>query len=249
MRESGAAGSPAVVRTDASGAHHRVHDTGGTVATDLVHGFAVHAGHSAGGGHDADPNGSSDPRGQGDAGGDGGASSVPFAALADAGRAVAATASTALAAPAAAAQQPGSGAASVAAQIGMVLTPLRKGADGVHRMTIHLEPGELGAVSIVAEVRGGAVAVQLQAGSDAGRAALQAALPDLRQDLQQAGFGGCDLDLHQQSSPQGNQPQHFSGWQPEGRSQQRAPERRRETPDEGTRRVADDAGGALDLRV
>ncbi|WP_344402878.1 flagellar hook-length control protein FliK [Dactylosporangium fulvum] len=139
--------------------------------------------------------------------------------------------------------------AAIAGQVAMVLTPLRKGPDGVHRMTIHLNPEELGAVSIVAEVRGGAITVQLQAGSDAGRAALQAALPELRQDLQQAGFGGCELDLHQQSSPNGNPPQQFSGWHPGGRSDQRAPERRAETPDRGTQPVTEDATGALDLRV
>ncbi|MEV6923079.1 flagellar hook-length control protein FliK [Dactylosporangium sp. NPDC051485] len=113
---------------------------------------------------------------------------------------------------------------SVAPQLVSVLSPLRRGPDGVHRMTLRLQPENLGPISVVAEVRNGTIAVQLRADREAGQAALQAALPQLRQDLTDAGFAGCALDLHQQDSPAGNQSQHFSGWQPEGRSQRRTPE-------------------------
>jgi flagellar hook-length control protein FliK len=134
----------------------------------------------------------------------------------------------------------------VGPQVAMVLSPLRRGPDGVHRMTIQLRPEELGPVSIVAEVRGGAIAVQLQANHEAGRAALQAALPELRQDLRDAGFGDCALDLHQQTYAGGNQSQHFSGWQPEGRSQRRAPERAETAV---AAEFAESVDGLLDLRI
>jgi flagellar hook-length control protein FliK len=133
----------------------------------------------------------------------------------------------------------------VATQVAMVLTPLRKGPDGVHRMTIQLSPGDLGPVSIVAEVRDGAIAVQLAAGSEAARVALQAALPDLRQDLRDAGFGQCTLDLHQDRDRPGNQSQQFSGWQSQGRSQQQAPEPRATEPV----RDPDDPDALVDVRI
>jgi flagellar hook-length control protein FliK len=90
-----------------------------------------------------------------------------------------------------------------AAQVAMQLIPLRKVGDGVHRMTIHLHPAELGPISVIAEVRGGAIAVQIHGGTEEGRAALQASLPELRKDLVDAGYGSCSLDLQQGSARQG----------------------------------------------
>src|SRR5262249_36718186 len=113
------------------------------------------------------------------------------------------------------------GAPSPANQLSMVLVPLRKLPDGVHRMTIHMSPGDLGPVSVVAEVRNGEIAVQLLGVTEAGRAALEAALPDLRRDLEDAGFGNTQLDL-QQNAGQGGQ-QQGSGWPTDGRFDQRAP--------------------------
>jgi flagellar hook-length control protein FliK len=136
----------------------------------------------------------------------------------------------------------------VAAQVAVVLTPLRKGPDGVHRMTIQLSPGDLGPVSIVAEVRDGAIAVQLAGGSEAARAALQAALPDLRQDLRDAGFAQCSLDLHQDPDRPGNQSQQFSGWQSQGRSQQQAPEPWTTDPDRAPD-AGDRADGSVDVHI
>jgi flagellar hook-length control protein FliK len=97
----------------------------------------------------------------------------------------------------------------------MRLVPLRRGPDGVHRMTIHLSPEDLGPISIVAEVRGGAIAVQLHSATEAGRAALQASLPDLRRDLVDGGFGSCALDLQQGELGQNQPPPNWS--QPDGR--------------------------------
>jgi hypothetical protein len=116
--------------------------------------------------------------------------------------------------------------ASPAQQVAMQLAPLRRGPDGVHRLTVHLNPAELGPVSVVAEVRGGAIAVQIHGGTEAARAALQAALPDLRRDLLDAGFGSCALDMSGQtggsSSPQTggqSQPQSQAQSQPQPQQQ------------------------------
>jgi flagellar hook-length control protein FliK len=104
-----------------------------------------------------------------------------------------------------------------AEQVAMRLVPLRRGPDGVHRLTIHLNPEDLGPISVVAEVRGGAIAVQLHSATEAGRAALQASLADLRQSLIDGGFGSCALDL-QQGDPSQGQSQPQPNW---NRSEQR----------------------------
>jgi hypothetical protein len=93
-----------------------------------------------------------------------------------------------------------------AQQLAMHIAPLRLDADGVHRLTVHLHPADLGQVSVIAEIRNGAIQVHLAGGTDAGREALRAALPDLRRDLQDAGFSSCELDLRQ-DAPGGGQPQ------------------------------------------
>jgi flagellar hook-length control protein FliK len=84
----------------------------------------------------------------------------------------------------------------------MHLIPLRRDADGIHRLTVHLHPADLGMVSLVAEVRHGEVHLQLVGATEAGRDALREALPALRRDLQQGGFSECSLDLGQ-NTPQG----------------------------------------------
>lgn len=114
---------------------------------------------------------------------------------------------------------PAAPASTVAAQVAMQLSPLRKGPDGVHRLTIHLNPADLGTISVVAEVRNGAISVQIHGATEAARAALHAALPELRRDLVEAGFGSCSLDLQQNGPGQG----HRSWDQPGGSASQNAP--------------------------
>jgi flagellar hook-length control protein FliK len=92
--------------------------------------------------------------------------------------------------------------ASPADQLAMRLVPLRKGPDGIHRLTVHLNPVDLGPVSVLAEIRGTDIHLQLAGATEAGRQALQAALPLLRKELQDAGFGSCAMDV-QQDTPQG----------------------------------------------
>jgi hypothetical protein len=72
--------------------------------------------------------------------------------------------------------------------------------------SICLHPADLGMVSLVAEVRDGAVHLQLAGGSDAAREALREALPDLRRELEQGGFTRCSLDLSQDTAPGGHRP-------------------------------------------
>jgi flagellar hook-length control protein FliK len=88
-----------------------------------------------------------------------------------------------------------------------VFPPLRLAADGVHRLTVQLHPADLGPVSVLAEIRGGEIHVHLAAVSEAGREALRTALPELRRDLQAAGFSTGTLDLQQDGPGQG-QPRH-----------------------------------------
>lgn len=82
-----------------------------------------------------------------------------------------------------------------ASQVAAYLTPLRRGPDGTHRLTVDLYPEDLGHIKVVAEVKGGEIAVRLAGSTEAGRQALATALPELRKDLIDSGFGGCSLDL------------------------------------------------------
>ncbi|MFB9884224.1 flagellar hook-length control protein FliK [Planobispora siamensis] len=100
-----------------------------------------------------------------------------------------------------AAQQP----ATPASQIAVHVVPLRQDPDGIHRLTIHLHPVDLGPVSVVAELRNGAVHLQLAGTSDAAFDALRSALPDLKRELEESGFSSCSLDL-QREAPNGGQP-------------------------------------------
>ena len=132
-----------------------------------------------------------------------------------------------------------------AAQVVAKLAPLRHGPDGVHRLTIHLNPADLGPISVTAEVRRGDIAVRLAGATDAGREALRASLPELQRDLQDAGFGSCPLDLQRDAPDQGR---HTPGERPAPSTRDGAPstaDSRPSTPDSAptVRR------GALDLHV
>jgi flagellar hook-length control protein FliK len=103
-----------------------------------------------------------------------------------------------------------------ASQVAMHLIPLRKGPDGVHRMTIHLNPDGLGPITVVAQVRHGDISVQLAGVTEAGREALAAGLQDLRKDLLDSGFGKCSLDLKQDAPGQGQGQGRPDGQAPTG---------------------------------
>ncbi|GLW93146.1 flagellar hook-length control protein FliK [Actinokineospora globicatena] len=77
-------------------------------------------------------------------------------------------------------------------QLAAELSPLR-GHNGEHTLTVHLHPVDLGPVSLTARISGGDIHLDLGSATEAGREALRAALPELRRELEQAGFGSCQL--------------------------------------------------------
>ena len=83
-----------------------------------------------------------------------------------------------------------------AAQVALRLAPLRVGPDGTHQLTIHLNPEELGPISVVAQVRGDELSVRLT-GTGAGADALKAALPELEQQLRDGGFTTVAVDVRE----------------------------------------------------
>jgi hypothetical protein len=80
-------------------------------------------------------------------------------------------------------------------QILAALTPIRGGRSGEHQLIVQLHPADLGPVSIVARFEQGTLSVVLASTSDAARDALHSSLPQLRNDLQQAGFSGVAVAL------------------------------------------------------
>jgi len=97
-----------------------------------------------------------------------------------------------------------------AAQLVAQLAPLRTGPDGVHRMTMLLNPEELGPITVVAEVRGDQLSVHLAGTTEAGREALRTALPQLERELRDSGFTACALDVAR-DAPQHDRP-HRPMW-------------------------------------
>ncbi|HET9078177.1 MAG TPA: flagellar hook-length control protein FliK [Acidimicrobiales bacterium] len=73
-----------------------------------------------------------------------------------------------------------------AAQLVNILGPLRS-AMGAHQISLRLHPDDLGTVDATVMVRGDHIVVELAAANPAGRQALTAALPDLRQQLEAGG--------------------------------------------------------------
>jgi flagellar hook-length control protein FliK len=85
--------------------------------------------------------------------------------------------------------------ASPAAQVAAPVIPLRADGDGIHRLTVQLHPADLGPVNVLAELRGGDIHLHLAGATEAGREALRAALPELRRELEQAGFQATSLEV------------------------------------------------------
>ncbi|MFL6140959.1 MAG: flagellar hook-length control protein FliK, partial [Labedaea sp.] len=77
-----------------------------------------------------------------------------------------------------------------ASQLAAEIAPLRS-RDGEHTLTVHLHPVDLGPITVTAQVRGQDIQLNLGGATESGREALRAALPDLRRELEQAGFSSC----------------------------------------------------------
>jgi len=82
------------------------------------------------------------------------------------------------------------------------LARLRSHGDGSHELTVSLHPAELGAVNVSATLRGDQLTVTVACSSDAARAAVTAALPNLHHQLAGAGFGGEDVQFGNPSQGQ-----------------------------------------------
>jgi flagellar hook-length control protein FliK len=141
---------------------------------------------------------------------------------------------------------PAAAPASPAAQLAVRILPLRHEPDGTHRLTVHLHPVDLGPVSLVAEVRDGAIRMQLTGATEMAHHALREALPELRQELAQAGFRDCSLDLRQQAPGSGPGQQ----WTAPGRGRHAAdsPPEQPNTPEPPAAR-RDGRASQLDLHV
>jgi flagellar hook-length control protein FliK len=92
-------------------------------------------------------------------------------------------------------------------------------------------------VSVVAEIRGGDIHLHLAGATEAGREALRAALPQLREDLRNAGFSGSTLDLAH--NPLGHHDARPGSDRQPGHGQRPEPDRSRSsTPDTTAERHA-----------
>jgi flagellar hook-length control protein FliK len=136
-----------------------------------------------------------------------------------------------------------------AAQLAQHIVPLKNGVDGVHRLTVHLNPVDFGPISVTAEVRNGEIHVQLAGATDAGREALRAALPELRQELEQSGTSTLSMDAGhdrgQGATPERGGRNHSRS--PEGDSGRQSPKsRQHDQLDDAANRTG---GNGLDLRV
>ncbi|RFU22869.1 flagellar hook-length control protein FliK [Geodermatophilus marinus] len=86
--------------------------------------------------------------------------------------------------------------APVAGQVATHVAVLRHGPDGTHTMTVVLTPEHLGPVEVRVTLTDGVVDLAMRSATEAGRQALQDALPELRRDLQTAGLtcSGASVD-------------------------------------------------------
>ncbi len=155
-------------------------------------------------------------------------------------------------------------AAPVSTQLVAHIAPLQHGPDGIHRLTVHLHPADLGPVQLLAEMRAGTLHLKLVGGSEMAREALRMALPDLRRELTDAGVTTASVDVRREDSAPG-QSQSGSSWGGErrdlgGRGEQQSSDRGhahgREggQPGEHTRPAGDvdqraNARGGLDVRI
>jgi flagellar hook-length control protein FliK len=98
------------------------------------------------------------------------------------------------------------GPVSVPEQIVSHVSPLRRGPDGSHQLTLRLAPEHLGPVTVTAAVRAGTVHLSLVPGTGAGHEALRGAVAELQADLTAAGFTSATVEVR--GDPRGSGPGH-----------------------------------------
>jgi flagellar hook-length control protein FliK len=121
--------------------------------------------------------------------------------------------------------------APVAAQVAAQVVVLSQGPDATHSVTLVLHPDNLGPVHVKMTLDQGTVDLTMRGAHEHGRAALMAALPDLRRDLEAAGLSCSNLDVDRDTggswSSQHQSDQHQSArqqaaqqqWADQGRRQ------------------------------
>jgi flagellar hook-length control protein FliK len=87
-----------------------------------------------------------------------------------------------------------------AEQLARPVLHLAAAAPGEHVITVRVSPEHLGPVTVQAHIGTDGVRIELFSATDAGRAAVHAALPDLRRDLAGTGLG-ASLDLSDRGAP------------------------------------------------
>lgn len=92
------------------------------------------------------------------------------------------------------------GAQTLAAQLAPSIMTLAASAPGEHVLTIRVTPENLGPVTVRAHIGSDGVRIELFTPTEAGRAAVQSVLADLRRDLAGTGIG-ASLDLSHREAP------------------------------------------------
>jgi flagellar hook-length control protein FliK len=92
------------------------------------------------------------------------------------------------------------GAQTLAAQLAPSVRTLAASAPGEHVLTIRVAPENLGPVTVQEHIAADGVRIELFTPTDAGRAAVQSVLADLRRDLAGTGIG-ASLDLSDRGAP------------------------------------------------
>jgi Meckel syndrome type 1 protein len=95
------------------------------------------------------------------------------------------------------------------------LFTLAAASPGEHVMTLQVTPDDLGPMTVRAHIDAAGVRIELFAPGDAGREAIRGALPELRKELADAGFG-ASLDLSERNGP-GSGARDGTGQDPAGR--------------------------------
>jgi flagellar hook-length control protein FliK len=133
-----------------------------------------------------------------------------------------------------------------AQQLAAEIVPLRD-KHGEHTLTVALHPADLGPVTVTARVHGTDIQLDLGSSTESGREAIRAALPELRRELERAGFTSTLLD----TNAGGSAGERRTPWylpQP-GRDTDSGPRTARTEPIATTTRAARPAAGVLDLHA
>jgi hypothetical protein len=91
----------------------------------------------------------------------------------------------------------------VQAQVLAAVSPLLRGPDGSHRLTLQLAPEHLGRVRVEITVSGAEVALHLVAADAVTRETLRHGLAELRSQLEQSGLRTTEVDVRQGTPDQG----------------------------------------------